>query len=183
MQDKLKPRSQDSRADLTDSQARRPADGDQQQQGIAGEVLQQVEGEEEERQAKAAAKKAKKQRQKAKRQQAQGLTPPASELDSSAPQSFDAQLMQLKSSMDNMEAQDSGSQSLQTAAQSRDPERQSIANDAMLDLLRCPITKVSCVGCMHLHEHHCNGSHKMCLPTELIVQKDTLFKPLQPVLV
>ena len=131
MQDKLCPQSLAGQDTRTDNQEEELPGAYQSPEGTA---------EEEQRQAKAAVKKAKKQRQKAKRQQAQGLTP---ELDSSAPQSLNAQMIQLQNSVDHMETQDSGSQGLQAEAQSKYPERQSNADDAMLDLFRCPITKVT----------------------------------------
>ena len=153
MQEKLQPPNHDSQDAQTDSQAEQVAGPDKQRQDTAEEEQQQAKVEGEQRQAKVAAKKAKKQRQKATRQQAQGLTPPSSEPDSSAPQSpsaqssisqtSDAQLRQLKSPMDHTEAQDSGSQSLQAEAHTSDSQHRSNADNAMLDLFRCPITKVS----------------------------------------
>ena len=169
MQEKLRPQYYGSQDSQTDRQAAQMAGADTHQQDTAGKEQQQGTAEEEEqRQAKAAAKKAKKQRQKAKRQQAKGLTPPTSEPDTSTPQSLtsqcpaterpstqssvaqspvnhnlDAQLTRPQSSTHDTEAQDSGSQSLEVAAQSSDPEHWSSTDDAMLDLFRCPITKVS----------------------------------------
>ena len=147
----------------------RPDQQPQQQQGTAEEERQQAKGEEgEQRQAKAAAKKAKKQRQKAKRQQAQGLTPPTSEPDISAPQSPSAQSPGVQNEdaghpeSSRSAAQSSDSQAARTEAarasspgpQSQQlkahetPSRQdagqgSSNTDAdMLQLFRCPITKV-----------------------------------------
>lgn len=128
---------------------------DHRQVGAEEEQQRQAKIEAEQQQAKAAAKKAKKQRQKAKRQQAQALGPCGSELDSSAHstprvQSPDAQATQLQVLTPNIsEALGSCAKSSGSSLQDQDlsHQHQNSADAHMLNLFRCPLTKVSSACC------------------------------------